>query len=247
MIFALAFVQILGSFFNSFFGLKAGAILTGFFGGLVSSTATTASLARKTKFVLDSKTNEDENNQSVLVYLSATIAMLFEGIVLVLAGTSPHFEIQLILIFSGPIIVSSFMIKYYLHKIIFETHSREELNFKITSLLKLSLIILSILFLSNLIQKTIGKSGLFLLTFFVSLFEVHGSLISNVQMYESGVLSKNELKDLFYISIFSSYCSKVFLITVLGSKNLRNKIFKCFLVILLFLILNYFKEYFLRT
>lgn len=49
MILALAIIQVLGSALAQYLGTRTGAILTGFFGGLISSTATTASLAKKAK------------------------------------------------------------------------------------------------------------------------------------------------------------------------------------------------------
>ncbi|QQR80613.1 MAG: DUF4010 domain-containing protein [Deltaproteobacteria bacterium] len=47
IIFALAFIQVLGFSTSQLLGSRVGAVLSGFFGGLVSSTATTASSREK--------------------------------------------------------------------------------------------------------------------------------------------------------------------------------------------------------
>jgi uncharacterized membrane protein (DUF4010 family) len=81
MIFALAIIQIFGSVLAKYLGTRTGAILTGFFGGLISSTATTAALARRSKV-----DREGRDTSEVLTFLAATGAMLFEGLVLVIMG-----------------------------------------------------------------------------------------------------------------------------------------------------------------
>ena len=83
MVFALAFIQALGAATIQVLGNRKGAILTGFFGGLISSTATTVSLARKSAVA-----KREGIGKETLTYLSATLAMLIEGIVLLFAGTT---------------------------------------------------------------------------------------------------------------------------------------------------------------
>src|SRR5512134_1695299 len=47
LVFALSFIQVFGAVMIQLLGGRRGSIMTGFFGGLISSTATTVSLARK--------------------------------------------------------------------------------------------------------------------------------------------------------------------------------------------------------
>jgi uncharacterized membrane protein (DUF4010 family) len=232
MIFALAFIQVISSVLNRFFGKRAGAILTGFFGGLVSSTATTASLARKSKI----ETAADSNSE-MLVFLSATGAMLIEGVGLVWAGTSSS-HLQILTTFLGPLLVTVILISIYSRKVTDRTLKAEDLDFKVLPILKLSIFIILILIVSSLLQKFFGQYGLALLTFLVSLFEIHGSFIANVQLHENGAISTGFLSVLIALSIVASYISKIFLIWTLGSQRLRGLAVKSTIYLFLALALS---------
>lgn len=232
MIFALTFIQVFGSFMVQLLGARAGAILTGFFGGLVSSTATTAALARR------SKVKEADCTSDLVMFLSATCAMLFEGAVLVLAGTKETHSTTL-LIFLGPIIATVIMIYLQSRKLVDRSTYSEDIEFKILPILKLSIFIISILFLSKLLQNIFGQNGLLVLTFLVSLFEIHGSVISNVQLHENGGINVGLLGGLLAISVVASYLSKLFLISTLGSLSLRSQAIKATLILFLSLFVSW--------
>ncbi len=70
-------------------------------------------------------------------------------------------------------------------------------------------------------QNIFGQSGLLILTFLVSLFEIHGSVIANVQLHDSGAINVGFLRGLLVISVAASYLSKLFLLYTLGSRPLR--------------------------
>ncbi len=221
MIFALTFIQVLGALLNRFFGLSRGALLTGFLGGLISSTATTAALAKKSK-----ASSDKDSSQETLVFLAATMAMLFEGVVLVYMGTTQMHFLTLF-IFVGPLLVTGAMIFFYSRKVRLKQFESEKILFEIIPILKLSLFIVAVLFLSKLLQNIFGQNGLMVLTFLVSLFEIHGSVIANIQLHEKGVVAMGLLNSLLAISIIASYLSKLFLISTLGSRNFRIHAFKC--------------------
>ncbi len=215
MIWALVLIQSIGSVFARYLGARTGSILTGFLGGLVSSTATTASLARKSK--LDGGAN---TSSEMLTFLSATGAMLFEGLALLITGAE-HIHLPTLLVFIGPIATTIGLILVHYQKSE-ERGSRAELSdFQILPLLKLSVFIVAILAVSKLFQNIFGQNGLLILTWIVSLFEIHGSIIANVNLHESGAVTLQLLCSLLVVSVFASYLSKLFLISTLGSSALR--------------------------
>lgn len=234
MIFALAFIQILGTVMNLFLGARTGAILTGFFGGLVSSTATTISLARKSKMG-----NGTNSYAEILVFLAATVAMLIEGATLVWMGES-HLHISMLTLFFGPLLATSMMLFFYSRKVTDKHTEYKEIQFQILPVLKLSAFIIFILLLSKLLQNFFGQSGVMVLTSVVSLFEIHGSIIANVQLHENGVITPSLLSILLAISIMASYLSKIFLISTLGSRQLRSLAMKCTLILFGSLATTYF-------
>ena len=214
MIFALALIQVLGSAMAQILGAKSGAILTGFFSGLISSTATTASLARKSK-----SSPSEKNSVEFLTFLSATGAMFFEGVSILLIGTN-DVHLSLVLFFVGPILATAVMILFQLRNVTPKTLKHEPLDFNVLPILKLSAFILSILVSSRILQKYFGQQGVLVLTFLVSLFEVHGSVIANVQLHDAGAFGVRFLGSLLAVSVAASYTSKLFLIFTFGSSSL---------------------------
>lgn len=214
-------------------GKRTGSILTGFLGGLISSTATTASLSKKSRIK-----NAANDSSEMLIFLSATVAMLTEGAGLVFLGTSLLQQASLSL-FLGPLLAAAAMIFFYSRKITTEQSRSDEIPFQILPILKLSFFIVSVLLLSKLLQSLFGHQGLIVLTFLVSLFEIHGSVIANVQLHESGAIDGRFLCNLVAISIFASYLSKLFLVLSLGSSRLKQQVLKSSLFLFVSLLLSW--------
>jgi uncharacterized membrane protein (DUF4010 family) len=218
MIFALVFIQVMGSVIGRLVGMKAGAILTGFLGGLISSTATTASLARQSR-----TSSSSHSPVEIIIFLSATTAMLFEGAAMLLVGTS-EIHPSLFVIFSGPVLATLAMIFLQSRKVTEDNLPLQTEDFKILPILKLSAFIVFVLALSKILQNFLGENGIYILTFLVSLFEIHGSVIANIQLHDSGVFDVRALGDLLAISIVASYLSKLLLIFVLSRSELKSQV-----------------------
>ncbi|MBX2995331.1 MAG: DUF4010 domain-containing protein [Bdellovibrionaceae bacterium] len=216
MILALAVIQAFGAGMVQYLGARTGSLVTGFFGGLISSTATIASLAKKSKAATISGSGE------MLTFLSATGAMLIEGLALVATGTT-DLRLSNLVIFIGPLLATAWMIVIEFRAHDDRRSSSTQSTFQILPVLKLALLIVVILSASQIFQRIFGQNGLLVLTSLVSLFEIHGSVIANVQMHEAGLVSAQFLCSLLAVSIVASYLSKIFLITTLGSARLRSQ------------------------
>lgn len=233
MFLALAMIQVFGSSMAHYLGVRTGAILTGFFGGLISSTATTASLARRSKLG-----GKGTSSGEVLTFLSATGAMLFEGLALVAIGSSEiHFSS--LLIFIGPILATLAMIFVQFRGLKDRDDQSQSPTFLVLPLLKLSIFIVVILSVSKVFQNLFGENGLFVITSLGSLFEIHGSVIANVQLHESGALSVGLLNSLLAISVIASYLSKLFLIWTIGSPVLRSQTIRSTLMLFVSLTISW--------
>lgn len=213
---ALLLIQALGVLFVRYLGPRHGLLFVGFLGGIVSSTAMTVSLARK------HVSAEGQFPIETLPFLSATLAMLLEALLFVGIGVAAgHWKLSLI--FVGPIVFTVGCILYARKKKIHVPMQLE--NEKIVDLkgtLKLVFFILAILAVSKAVQNVLGAHGLQVLTFVVSLFEVHGSIISNTQLYNAGDLTLQSLGLLLVLSIIASYVSKYFLVSTLAGPTLRR-------------------------
>lgn len=233
MIFALTLIQVMGAALASALGTKGGSILTGFLGGLISSTATTASLAKRSK-----SDHRHGASTEILTFLAATVAMLFEGFALLLSGTR-EFHFGLSLIFFGPILLTGFLIYRHSSKLENRPLTIDPEPFRLLPILKLGVFILLVLALSKVLQNMFGQAGLVALTFLVSLFEIHGSIIANVQLHETGQAGVRLLGNLLAVSIFASYLSKLLLISTPGSQSLKAEATKSTLFLLMSLLLSW--------
>ena len=196
-------------------------------GGLVSSTATTASLARESLVSADGDTPAE-----MLTFLSATLAMLMEGLAITIYGTNDiHWEF--FILFSGPVLTTLLMIAYQARKATSQKLILRDTQLEILPIIKLAAFVLGILTLSKLLQAAFGKAGLLVLTFIVSLFEIHGSVIANLQLHDSGAINVEVLGGLLAVSIVASYISKLFLVMTLGRASLKKSILKATAVLFL--------------
>jgi len=219
IIFALTLIQYGGSVIFELAGARIGAVLTGFFGGLVSSTATTAALAKMSNVPPQNR----NSNTEVLIFLAATIAMHVEGVLILLLGAKDaHFSI--LLIFLGPAFAACILVFRKSKNPNEYPVELEKNQFAILPTIKLSIFIITILALSKVLQHFLGRSGLLLLTFIVSLFEIHGSFIANLQLHDAGAFDARMLGNLATLSIAASYFSKLFLVFTLGSADLKAQV-----------------------
>ncbi len=180
----------------------------------------------------------DETGYETLTFLAATLAMLCEGIVLLLLGPA-EIHYALLLLFSGPAIVTLLMIVILARKLPHRAAKSENIELKILPILKLAAVIILILTVSKILQAFFGQSGLIVLTFLVSLFEIHGSVIANIQMHDAGAFTVKFLGGLLAISASASYISKLFLVHTMGSRGLRARVIKYTGILFLALVLSW--------
>ena len=194
-------------------------MISGFLGGLISSTALTASLAKESK-----TSDESELSMLSISFLSGTLAMLTEALLVTFLGTDV-FPIRILPVFLAPFMVTLSMIIYRSMKS--NTQIDETLREKplrIVPLLKLALFIIAILGLSKILQNFFGQSGLMALTFIISLFEVHGSIIANVQIESSRMISDQVLCTLLAISVISSHSALAKALKIFEKRFERHRV-----------------------
>lgn len=233
LIFALAFIQALGSLSIWLLGTRIGAIFSGFLGGLVSSTATTASLARKSSLSKNVKKPPE-----TLSFLSATLAMLLEALAITSYGAK-DVQWNLLILFSGPLLSVVMMIIFYARVATKHEPTRNEAKLEFLPILKLSGFIIAALGLSKILQSAFGQARLLVLTFIVSLFEIHGSVIANLQLHDVGEISAKSLGSFLAVSIIASYTSKLFLVLTMGSSEFKKSVMKSTLILFLSLAVSW--------
>jgi uncharacterized membrane protein (DUF4010 family) len=219
LITAITFIQLIGSEIIKRMGTKLGSVLTGFLGGLVSSTAVVTEVARS------SKLNPGNVISQMLIFISATIAMQVVCVLIVLLGTKDiHYSLFLILL--APIFSAIAMIYVETRKDGKGHIISKEQDFEFLHVIKLTVFIIGTILISKASQEYLKESGVAILTFIVSMFEMHGSIVANLQLHDNGLFDVNQLGTLIAISVVASFISKLFLVFTLGSSELKSKVLK---------------------
>ncbi|MCM0605923.1 MAG: DUF4010 domain-containing protein [Xanthomonadaceae bacterium] len=216
-------------------GARVGAVHTGFFGGIISSTATTAALAKRSHRAAASQ----DVTREALTFLAATIAMHIAGIAILLF-VADDVQPQLLIVFIGPILVAGLIILLNSKKQTQAKHELESNRFDLLPIARLSAFIIAILVVSKLLQNIFGHSRLIVLTFLVSLFEVRGSFIAAIQLQDVGTIDVRMQGSLIALSITASYFSKLFLIHSIGNAKLKTQARKYTLYLSLSLLCSWF-------
>lgn len=218
LICALSFIQVLSQVLIIALGHRDGMKISGFLGGLVSSTAMTFKLSKQSQGL-----NKQETFNKSIVFLSSTLAMLVEAISFVFVGVDSK-DYKIIIIFVGPLIMTFFLMSRWKNK---STHTNavkieKPYDLKFSSSIELTLLIVGIISLSKILKNLYGQNGLIAMTMIISLFEIHGSIISNIQFFTQKVINLDVIGLLISISILSSYLSKIGIIYSIGNKFLRK-------------------------
>ena len=220
LIFGLSAVHFVSQVLVRKIGHREGLFVSGFLGGIVSSTAITIKLAKESKKLGPKQTI----NKSVL-FLSSTLAMLVEALVFICIWAKP-LDYKIFIILLGPFLMTGVLIYFWHRK---STHTKVEedksdSDLGLSSSVKLALFIALVSSLSKLFNKSFGSIGLTLVTGVVSLFEVHGSIISNVQLFSDKTISLPLLGTLLGVSLTASYFSKILIVLALGSSTMKKTI-----------------------
>ncbi len=212
-------IQTVGSALSRKFGSKAGSFLSGFMGGIFSSTAVTAQVAKASPHL-----SENENRVAALSLLGAILSQLLLSFTIVMTSLD-QFYLQATILFLPPILTTALLTFFRSNKVRIETQPPEPKDplSELLDIAKLSLIIVGFIAGAKLLQIQFGDRGLYILTFLVSLFEVHGSIIANLQLHESGTLNFDTLTGLVTIGLVGSVVSKFAIVLFVGNGFLRTR------------------------
>jgi uncharacterized membrane protein (DUF4010 family) len=218
IILSLAAIQAMGLVLLKHLNSHAGIVIHGFISGIISSTAFTVALAKKST----SMTKSQKSVES-LGFLSATLAMLSQGIFLALL-TAKQLPWSSLSLFVIPMVVTILlMIRRSIHTSKMSL-PKESNAFSWWSILKLGLFIVIILSISHQAKKFAGDLGMQVVTFIVSLFEAHGSIIASSQILYNKKIDLPHFETLIFLAILSSYVSKLIIVFLMGDKYLKRKI-----------------------
>jgi uncharacterized membrane protein (DUF4010 family) len=202
IILALAGIQFGGYLAIRIFGQKLGMMLTGFFGGLISSTAVVASLS------------STSSKSKSLIYPSVTAAVfsiigtLVELLIIIAMVSMPLFLNMILPVLTMILVGSSaafFMLNHKQSKPMIES-SINPLD--ILAICRLALLLFCILVLVSVIKQFIGEQAIYLFAFTTGLFELQAISYATAILFHQAQITQSQANYLLAIIIFSSYISK---------------------------------------
>ena len=201
-----------------FVGQRFGAPLLGFFGGMVSSTATTLIYARH------ARSNENLGKLAVVVIMIANLVVLIRLAVvssLVAPGIAPH----LVPVLAGGLVAGSLLTFFWWRRIgaegefpMPEMKNPTEIRTALTFAALYAVISLISAWLANLS----GSSGLYLLAFVSGLTDVGAISISMLRLFDQGKLTPDVTVATIAIAYLSNLLFKFGLMMSIGGRTLAR-------------------------
>jgi len=216
MVIFVSSISFIGYLLVKYIGKDKGIPLTGFLGGLVSSTAVTFSMAKR------SKENEVLSpSYAVGVLLASSVMYLRVFIIIALLNSNLALNILLPLIILG---LFGLAISYYYSKRLLG-HQREEFKLKNPIELRYAvlfgLIFAAVLFASKLAQQYIGTEGIYAVSSLAGLTSVDAIVISATKLIPHSI-SINIAIVTIIIAMTSNTIVKMLIALYWGSKDFKK-------------------------
>lgn len=232
MITLIVGISVIGYFIYKFVGKKVGVISNGILGGLISSTATTVSYARKTT------ENASISKLAVFVIVTASavsfVRVLFEvGIVIPQHLGTIAVPISVVIIFMALVAISLF---YIINKDKSEDEKMPEpdnpAQFK--SALVFGLLYGFILLVVAFTKEKFGNNALYIVSIISGLTDVDAITLSLSQLIKEGTLKATVGWKLILLAGLSNMLFKGVMAIVLGAKELMKWIIIAFGITIIF-------------
>jgi uncharacterized membrane protein (DUF4010 family) len=223
----IAAIQFGGYLAIHLFGERFGMALTGFFGGLVSSTALFATLSEMLvaypSFILATMASA----------IFATVAMLVDIIIIIFVA-SPSFLYFILWPMVAMLLIGMIIALILLHYQQIKRHTYSTLAnpLNLLSVLRTSLFIGLTLILIAMAKRYFGTNGILLISFLAGIFEIHGITLATALLYLDNKVTINDARLALYLAIAASFVSKFFLLWTLTPYRFALQTSLCLLALL---------------
>ena len=218
MICLIVGISLAGYIVYRFFGEKAGMVLGGILGGLISSTATTVSYARRTANV-----PQAVRVAAVVIQIASTI--VFARVLLVIGVVSPKFfsNTRPLLVMMMLMVCLSFGVWFW---------GRQEQNqmpvqdnpSELKGALVFGLIFALVLLAAAAAKARFGQSGLYVVAALSGLTDMDAITLSTAQLVNSDRLGPESAWKLVLVAALSNLVFKASAVLALGHRKLLTKI-----------------------
>lgn len=221
-------LSFIGYFIVKILGEKKGLGLTGFLGGLVSSTATTVSMSKKSK--------GQKRTESFALAIILASSMMFIRIITEVLIINKDL-IPLLIIPFGAMAFVGFVSSTFLYSKRRKIKERKKFEiknpFEINTAIKFGLFYLFVLFFSKSLYILFGDVGIYGISIFSGLADVDAITITLSSMALTGEISSKVAVLSITLAAITNTLVKVGIVKFLGEKKLFKKIIYVFSIILL--------------
>jgi uncharacterized membrane protein (DUF4010 family) len=228
MVVLIVGINLGGYIVYKFFGPKSGIVLGGILGGLISSTATTASYSRRT-----SAAPEITRAAALIIMIASSV--VFIRVLLEIAVVSTAFlttallPVSLVLI----VIVASSAVLWFRAQREQISMPAQENPSELNAALFFGLIYAAVLFAVAAAKTHFGDQGLYLVAGLSGLTDVDAITLSTSQLVEAGRLEARDGSRMVLIALLSNIVFKGFIIATLGSRQLLKNVILFYGLVLL--------------
>jgi uncharacterized membrane protein (DUF4010 family) len=219
MVVLIVGISLSGYIVYKFFGEKAGLLMGGVLGGLISSTATTVSYSRRTA-------RDHDSVRSAAIVIAVASAIVFARVILEIAAVAPSF----LAIAVWPLAAMMLAMAISACAIWFwgrgkaEAMPEQENPSQLKSALVFSLLYAIILLAIAFIRERYGSEGLYLVAGLSGLTDVDAITLSTSQMVNLNRITADQGWRVIIVATMSNLVFKAFMVATLGHRKLLGRV-----------------------
>lgn len=227
MVVLIVGISLGGYIIYKFFGTQAGILLGGILGGMISSTATTVSYAKRTREA------EGLANLAAIVVMIAS-AVVYARLQLEIAAIAPQFlfvaAIPLSIMLAVLMLCSAVL--WFLNRHEANDMPAQENPSELKSALFFGLLYAVILFTVAAVKPHFGNRGLYVVALLSGLTDVDAITLSTSQLVHTSRMSADDGWKIILTATLSNLVFKAGAVAVLGSRALLLRVAVCFSFVL---------------
>lgn len=227
MVVLIVGISLGGYIVYKFFGTQAGILLGGILGGLISSTATTVSYAKRTR------TTPNLSNLAAIAVMIAS-AVVYLRLQLEIVTVAPHFLPVAAIPLSAMLLllVLCSAVLWLLNRREAGEMPTQENPSELKSALIFGLLYAAILFAVAAVKQHFGNRGLYVVAVLSGLTDVDAITLSTSQLVNTTRMSADEGWKIILTATLSNLVFKAGAVAVLGSRVLLLKVAVCYGVVM---------------
>jgi len=228
MVVLIVGISLTGYIIYKFFGEKAGLLLGGLLGGLISSTATTVSFSRRTASDPDSV-----RSAAIVIVVASTI--VFARVILEIATVAPSFLTVAIWPLATMMLAMAISagVMWYWGRGKQAAMPAQENPSELKSALVFGLLYAIILLAVAFAKERYGSSGLYFVAGLSGLTDVDAITLSTSQMVNLDRIGADQGWRLIVIATMSNLVFKALMVAALGHRRLFARTAGCFALVLI--------------